>query len=984
MLERVLHFFTRVLFGCPPPTTGHAMNNPDAPALPANQLPPEEVGTVRNLAEILPRDANLERGGLFDELNRSDPAAAERLRRAMHQLPIVGDWFAGFELIAVLGRGAFGRVYLARQGDLADRFVALKVSTDLTGESRTLARLQHTNIVPIYSVHRVAPFQAVCMPYFGATTLAHLLTHYRGLRSLPASGRQLVDTLRGLNDHTDAVSALSGGNSRNAGSSLRSSGTAVNSDRELAGDAGTLPPRNGTQGFLGLLRAMTYTNAICWVGAQLADGLAHAHSQGLVHNDLKPANVLLTDEGQPMLLDFGVAEDLGSRASAPVARIGGTLPYMAPEHLASIETGKPATDPRSDIYGLGIILFELLTGQHPFRVPTGKTEDEVPKMLEERRAGVPGLRPHNRSVTPGLEAIIRKCLEPDSARRYQSATELREDLECHRTDQPLRHVRVPSLRERLNKWDHRHPRLTSNLTLITATLILLGLCVVGLSARGLRIQRYEAFAAARGLDDDLNTVRYRLSARPSDPQAVGVSIDRCEAALARYGLPADAAWDQHPTFQALPPDEQQRVRVRLTEAGVLLARGYAMRSRPGDGEAELLGRAVEVNALAERIAGDNVPRAVWEQRASLLRRLGQAEEAERFALRGKQAPLQTGQDYYLSGSDALAEGKLQAARELLTKAVELDPADFWAHTALGAAYESLGNYAAAAPGYDTAIALQPDVSWGYYNRGLLALRMRDYEKARTALNRAVALNPDHADTYLHRALACQGRRDFDAALKDLDQAAETGAPKARVAFMRARVHELAGDKTTAKRELDEAMQLEPTDELTWQTRGAARVNTDLPGALKDFDAALALNPRSVTALQNKSHILSRLGRPADAIKVQDRILELYPDFVPARVGRGVMHARLGNWDAAKADAEEALRRDQTPLNQFQAAGIYALLTKHDPANKTVALKLLGEALRGGFGFENIETDPDLNPLRTLPEFQRILDGVRSIAASLKQ
>src|SRR5439155_11814008 len=132
----------------------------------------------------------------------------------------------------------------------------------------TLARLQHTNIVPIYSVHRVAPFQAVCMPYFGATTLAHLLARYRGLRSLPASGRQLVDTLCVLNDVTDApASGTPAGSNRSTGGP----GTGGSQDREPTGGAGTLPPRAETRGFLSLLRTMSYTEAVCWIGAQLAD-----------------------------------------------------------------------------------------------------------------------------------------------------------------------------------------------------------------------------------------------------------------------------------------------------------------------------------------------------------------------------------------------------------------------------------------------------------------------------------------------------------------------------------------------------------------------------------------------------------------------------------------------------------------------------------------------------------------------------------------
>ena len=114
---------------------------------------------------------------LLHYIHRADPAAAERLSRAVTSFPRIGDEFLGFRLVAVLGRGAFGQVYLAEQGTLANRKVALKVSADIFGESQTLAQLQHTNIVPIYSLHTSAPYQAVCMPYFRSTTLADVLHH---------------------------------------------------------------------------------------------------------------------------------------------------------------------------------------------------------------------------------------------------------------------------------------------------------------------------------------------------------------------------------------------------------------------------------------------------------------------------------------------------------------------------------------------------------------------------------------------------------------------------------------------------------------------------------------------------------------------------------------------------------------------------------------------------------------------------------------
>ena len=170
------------------------------------------------------------------------------------------------------------------------------------------------------------------------------------------------------------------------------------------------------------------------------------------------------------------------------------------------------------------------------------------------------------------------------------------------------------------------------------------------------------------------------------------------------------------------------------------------------------------------------------------------------------------------------------------------------------------------------------------------------------------------------------------------------------------------------------MRAEPTDEVTWVARGVARIGTEPVAALTDFEAALKVNPWSLQAMQNRAHVLSKLGRTADAVAALDRVLDLYPDYVPARAGRGVLHARAGNGAAARADAEDALRRDASPANVYQVAGVYALLTTADPAHRARAVELLVTALRAGFGYDHLDTDRDLDPIRTTPEFRRLADA----------
>jgi serine/threonine protein kinase/lipoprotein NlpI len=900
-------------------------------------------------------EGSFEHAQVFAELHGSDPIAAERLAQALIAMPRVGAEFAGFRLLAELGRGAFGRVYQARQGELANRLVALKVMPSLLPEAQTLAQLQHTHIVPIYSIHWAEAFQAVCMPYFGTTTLADVLKDLRNRQELPGSGKYLLDQIE----------------VRQA--ACRRAGVQVTAPAVVPDPA---------------VGRLTYVEAILNLAVHLADGLAHAHERGIVHRDLKPANVLLTDEAQPMLLDFNLSEDTNLRASLSAARIGGTLAYMAPEQLDAFDGPTNRADPRSDLYAFGLILYELLTGRRSSPLRPGPSESVLAGLRADRLRPPPPLRCWNHAVSPAVESIVRHCLEPELDRRYQSAQELSDDLQQQLGNRRLKHASDPSLRERVGKWVRRHPRLTSStgvgvfaslLFVVLASLFLMRLSHLAQLEADQEAQRVhlEAVASLHQTDEELKTVEMLLGANTPDVEheqlEEGTAL--AQKILDRYGVLEIPNWQGAALVSSLASDQQQRLHEQMGENLLLLAKATARQRK--------LPEALRLNALAEDCYPANgVPQALWRQRAELAGRAGRPEEAHRLLEKAEATPPATARDrYLLLLTDPRDRGIDREALAVLRNTSRLEKDNFSIWLILGNCYASLGKSAEAVACYDVASALWPNAYWPYMHRGLVRFSQKNYRQACADFDEVIHVRPDMHEAYYNRALAKYHLGDLAGAEADVTHLAEAPDAPLRVYFLRARIRARKGDEKGARHDRDEGVRREPRDERDWTARGLARLPKDPQGALADFDKALERNPRYYIALQNKASVLSEdLGRIDEAIAALDKVIVLEPSYVPARAGRGVLLARLGRRDAAHADAREALQRDMQPFNVYQVAGIYALTSRGHPDDRQEALRLLASALRQGFGLELLDGDRDLDSVRELPEFRRVVEAARALRA----
>ncbi|MEN9361663.1 MAG: Serine/threonine-protein kinase PrkC [Verrucomicrobiota bacterium] len=495
-----------------------------------------------------------------------------------------------FELRREIGSGGMGRVYEAWQPSLG-RLVALKRlspdSADEAGrerflaEARTLASLHHTHIVQIHGAGRDGDELYFVMELIEGASLDRL-------------GPQALDPV------SEEVGKGSG-KTRRYGLSQQE-----RSDAQMGfGDASPSGVRGGSPGSPLPSQSRQRERRLAELGIQAASALAHAHSRGVLHRDVKPANLLLDRSGLLRVADFGLAAALGDASGHAHA---GTQRYLAPERLR----GEPAS-PASDQYALGLSLIEILQGS-----PVHPGSSSVEELLRRIDTQTPELR----GVSPELAAVLRRSIEPDPARRYPSLDAFAADLSAFLELRPVSALPFSPLRS-LRLWRSRRPQ---SFSLAALSLLLGGLALGIFLLSDLKIRRAlaEAEAQRQRAEANADTALKSLDrifahvaalsengalsfSSPQSAKLLDELLPACESISAAKSVPPERLGELYhllARLQSRTPDPQKAL-ASFDHARTLLTSNAAAAARCELDRAEVLirlGRLDEAQALRRQLA----------------------------------------------------------------------------------------------------------------------------------------------------------------------------------------------------------------------------------------------------------------------------------------------------------------------------------------------------------------------------------------------
>lgn len=746
----------------------------------------------------------------------------------------VGKLVGEFRLIKLLGQGGMGQVWSAAQVTLGDRLVAIKF------------------VLP----ERVAARE---LEYFA--------------REARAGGR-----IR----HPGIVTILGRG---------ESDGSAWIA-MELVDGGATL--RGAIDDFARLpLQARDHERRVAQLVAEIADAVQAAHEAGVIHRDLKPQNVLIARDGSPKVGDFGLARIVDESALSHSGDVVGSCYYMSPEQVGG---KRSRVDHRTDVFSLGVILYELLTLRRPFE---GETAHQVAaRILAVEPTDPRRIRPQ---IARDLAVIVGKALEKRSERRYSSMHELAAELRRFLSHEPILAV-PPTRAERALKWVQRHPAksvFAIAVVLLTAVSVWSGVTV---ARAGATIAAAEWIERRTRLIDDLNTA---FESRTDGTMGSNPDPARewrvCADVLQAHQLAPDRAFatrlgdfirdapEPHMARDVL--DQLYRVALPLTR----MARDdTAWQNAP-----DMMAALHNIDAAFQEVETDAWRRAVWER---LWRPLVDVD-CEALAPRDTWAT-RSAADLEWAGLQFRGVAAKEFSRDLLRAAYAKDPTRFQVNLALGTATSGwerrLHSY--------SAVALRPTSGHAHYNVAWNAQNL--FNEKETAVRHyriAINCNPRLARAYNNLA---QLLPDAEA-LSLLEDAHQIVEPDQIFFARHANLLHWAKRWTEAIAVCEKGLTHFPDHAFLYEELGNCFMKTEATAAaIACFERCVTLNPKSWVAWFNMSELLAQQARevPEDEVESADlarracdaaeRAWSLNPRDPQTLVLLGASYATNRDWDRA--------------------------------------------------------------------------------------
>jgi len=607
-----------------------------------------------------------------------------------------------------------------------------------------------------------------------------------------------------------------------------------------------------------------------------------AHANGVVHRDLKPANVLVDPTGRVVLTDFGLARTVegGIRLTREGAVVG-TPQYMAPEQVDGL--GK--IDARADVYALGVMLYELLTGLPAFAA--GSSQELFEKILREappppsaRRAG----------VERDLDAVCLKAMEKERGRRYATAAEFADDLERFLNREPVRARRTGTV-VRVARWVSRRRIAVGLVALIAAVAGVVGSTMVGLGRRAAdHEQRRHVLEAAEPLERAIRDARAMFHVKAVD---VAPHLERV-----RQAVEALEALEARPGGAAVRPE----LRTWIGIGRYLLGDGAGAEAalRTGDARAEAwLGRLYMERSLTALVRHQDFD-AEEARRSSA----AWAEKARTCLERADETDVEAVEKLSARAYLAVARGDTAEVLRLCDEGERTFPRQLGAeHFPLLRGWVSPP--AESVDAYTRAIDRRPHYPLAYFLRGAARRALGDRAGARKDYDAALAVNPRAAEVLVNRAALTD---DAAAAIADYDRAIELDATDPAAWYGRGSTHVKAGDVEGAISDLTRTVQLRPRFAPAYINRGWAKaLKRDFDGAMADLEEGLRLAPERPEGYVNRGNVRLVIGDPVGALKDLDRAINIDRACEEAWFIRGNAKYQHGDPDGAVADWTEAIR-----------------------------------------------------------------------------